>query len=162
MLKSKIASSVHTKGSHIPGKCVTIRRLFNLQKQHVVVTGVAVRDVKISGKAHKSIYLIMKGELPFGVPGALASPTYVRHPVIPKVAPLHLSLLYSSTIDGETRCESSNAIGPIRPLREQSATTLECKGGSKPCPKRLSTSRTIASEENYRMAAAPNSLESCA
>lgn len=68
------------------------------------MTGVSLRDVKISGKPHKRIALELKGGLPFGVSGALAHPTYVRHPVLPKVAHLHLSLLYSSSIDEETRC----------------------------------------------------------
>jgi len=70
----------------------------------VFVTGVTIRDVKISGKPHKSIALSLKGELPFGVAGALAHPTYVRSPVLPKVAHLHLSLLYSATIDEDTGC----------------------------------------------------------
>ena len=68
------------------------------------MTGVTIRDVKIAGKPHKSIALSLKGELPFGVTGALAHPTYVRSPVLPKVAHLHLSLLYSQTIDQETGC----------------------------------------------------------
>ena len=68
------------------------------------MTGVTIRDVKIAGKPHKSVALSLKGELPFGVAGALAHPTYVRSPVLPKVAHLHLSLLYSPTIDQESGC----------------------------------------------------------
>ncbi len=78
-----------------------------MQTQKVFVTGVTIRDVKIAGKPHKSIALSLKGELPFGVAGALAHPTYVRSPVLPKVAHLHLSLLYSPTIDQETGCVRS-------------------------------------------------------
>ena len=79
------------------------------QKQKVYVTGVTIRDVKISGKPHKSVALSLKGELPFGVAGALAHPTYVRSPVLPKVAHLHLSLLYSATIDEDTGCAALSA-----------------------------------------------------
>lgn len=73
-----------------------------LRKQKVTVTGVIVREVKVSGVPHRSVALSLKGELPFGVAGALAHPAYVRHPVLPKVAHLHLSLLYSSSLDAET------------------------------------------------------------
>ena len=76
----------------------------DLQKQTVTVTGVSLKDVKLYGVPHKRIVLTLKGELNFGTAGALAHPTYVRHPVLPKVAHLHLSLLYSSTMDQETGC----------------------------------------------------------
>lgn len=43
------------------------------------------------------------GEIGFGEFGALAHPTYVVTPMLPRVAHLHVSLLYSSTIDDATR-----------------------------------------------------------
>jgi hypothetical protein len=46
------------------------------------------------------------GEIGFGEWGALAHPTYVRTPMLPRVAHLHISLLYSSSIDEATRCAS--------------------------------------------------------
>jgi len=78
--------------------------LSDLQKQTVTVTEVIIKDIKLYGVPHKRVQLALKGGLPFGVAGALAHPTYVRHPVLPKVAHLHLSLLYSSTMDQDTGC----------------------------------------------------------
>ena len=68
------------------------------------MTEVIIKDIKLYGVPHKRVQLALKGGLPFGVAGALAHPTYVRHPVLPKVAHLHLSLLYSSTMDQDTGC----------------------------------------------------------
>ena len=91
------------------------------------MTGVTIRDVKISGKPHKSIALSLKGELPFGVAGALAHPTYVRSPVLPKVAHLHLSLLYSATIDEETGYVCASVF-PSQPETEPGHTQkLACR-----------------------------------
>lgn len=73
-----------------------------LQVQRVFYDKLVSRPVTLYGQPVKSVAISVDSELGFGEWGALAHPTYVRTPMLPRVAHLHISLLYSSTIDDTT------------------------------------------------------------
>ena len=74
-----------------------------MQSQQIFFDKVVSRPVTLHGQPVHSVAVSVDGELGFGEFGALAHPTYVRTPMLPRVAHLHVSLLYSSTIDEATR-----------------------------------------------------------
>jgi hypothetical protein len=71
--------------------------------QKIFFDKVVSRPVTLYREPVHSVALSVDGEIGFGEWGALAHPTYVRTPMLPRVAHLHVSLLYSSTIDEATR-----------------------------------------------------------
>mmetsp|Transcript_20722 Transcript_20722/g.62437 ORF Transcript_20722/g.62437 Transcript_20722/m.62437 type:complete len:216 (-) Transcript_20722:787-1434(-) len=73
-----------------------------LKPQKVFFDKVVSRPVTIYGKPVHSVAVSVDGEIGFGEYGALAHPTYVRTPMLPRVAHLHVSLLYTTQIDEET------------------------------------------------------------
>lgn len=73
-----------------------------VQPQKVFFDKVVSRPVTIYGKPVHSVAVSVDGEIGFGEYGALAHPTYVRTPMLPRVAHLHVSLLYTTQIDEET------------------------------------------------------------
>ncbi len=62
------------------------------------------RPVTIHREPVHSVAVSVDGESGFGEFGALAHPSYVRTPMLPRVAHLHVSLLYSTQIDEDTLC----------------------------------------------------------
>lgn len=74
-----------------------------LKVQKIFFDKVVSRPVTLHGKPVHSVAVSVDGEIGFGEFGALAHPTYVRTPMLPRVAHLHVSLLYSSSIDDATR-----------------------------------------------------------
>lgn len=79
-----------------------------LKAQRIFFDKVVSRPVKLHGEPVQSVAVSVDGELGFGEWGALAHPTYVRTPMLPRVAHLHVSLLYSSTISDD---QLANIIG---------------------------------------------------
>ena len=78
-----------------------------LQVQKIFFDKVVSRPVTLHKQPVHSVAVSVDGEIGFGEWGALAHPTYVRTPMLPRVAHLHISLLYSSSIDEATRCTCS-------------------------------------------------------
>lgn len=74
-----------------------------MQVQKIFFDKVVSRPVTLYKKPVHSVAVSVDGEIGFGEFGALAQPTYVVTPMLPRVAHLHISLLYSSTIDDATR-----------------------------------------------------------
>lgn len=75
-----------------------------MQAQRIFFDKVVSRPVKLHGEPVQSVAVSVDGELGFGEWGALAHPTYVRTPMLPRVAHLHVSLLYSSTMHDDQPC----------------------------------------------------------
>lgn len=73
------------------------------QIQKIFFDKAVSRPVTLYRKPVHSVAVSVDGEMGFGEFGALAHPTYVRTPMLPRVAHLHVSLLYSSSIDDATR-----------------------------------------------------------
>ena len=85
-------------------QCVRLLYKLTPQVQKIFFDKVVSRPVTLHKQPVHSVALSVDGEIGFGEWGALAHPTYVRTPMLPRVAHLHISLLYSSTIDEATRC----------------------------------------------------------
>ncbi len=77
--------------------------ILSRQIQKIFFDKVVSRPVTLYRKPVHSVAVSVDGEMGFGEFGALAHPTYVRTPMLPRVAHLHVSLLYSSSIDDATR-----------------------------------------------------------
>ena len=73
------------------------------QVQKIFFDKVVSRPVTLYKKPVHSVAVSVDGEIGFGEPGFLAHPTYVVTPMLPRVAHLHISLLYSFSIDEATR-----------------------------------------------------------
>lgn len=73
-----------------------------LKSQKIIFDKVVSRPVTIHREPVHSVAVSVDGESGFGEFGALAHPSYVRTPMLPRVAHLHVSLLYSTQIDEDT------------------------------------------------------------